>query len=352
MNKASKGYYFEDFMLGQQLEHAISRTITEADASLYIALTGSRFSVFCNKEFAQQLGYNKQPLDPLLVFQIAFGKTVGDISLNAVANLGYAEVEFLETVFVDDTITVVSEVIGLKENSNGKTGIVYVHSKAMNQDGRLVLSWKRWVMVHKRHQGMQNTFAVEPQLQSRVGLEQLAIPQGLTLTTYDTRHSGESYRLSNYRPGEWIDHLDGLTVDHSEHTMATKLYQNNAKVHFNQHQMSHARHQQRLVYGGHVISLCRTLTHNGLANAQWLAAINGGSHLNPTFAGDTVYAATQVLERLELETGIGSLRLRTLGFKNASWEELKPQFDRAIQDKSRLPEDFILDLDYTVLIPS
>lgn len=352
MNKASTGRYFEDFSLGQLLEHTTSRTITEADASLYLALTGSRFSVFCNKEFAQQLGFVKQPLDNVLVFQIAFGKTVNDISLNAVANLGYAEVEFLEPVYLGDTVTVVSEVIGLKENSNGKTGIVYVHSKALNQDGRLVLSWKRWVMVNKRKEGMHNTYAVQPQLQEKVAFDNIAIPANLDLSTYDTRQSGESYRFRDYQVGEWIDHIDGLTIDSSEHTMATKLYQNNAKVHFNHHQMLSSRHQQRLVYGGHIISLCRTVSHNGLANAQWLAAINGGAHLNPSFAGDTIYAATQVLEKQELTPGVGALRLRTLGFKNACWKELKPQFDRASDEKARLPDDFVLDLDYTVLIPN
>ncbi|RDX37305.1 MaoC family dehydratase [Kangiella sp. HD9-110m-PIT-SAG07] len=352
MNKASTGHFFEDFSLGQVLYHATSRTLTEGDISLYTALTGSRFSLFCNKEFAQQLGYEKLPVDNLLVFQIAFGKTVNDISLNAVANLGYAEVEFLEAVFVGDTISVVSEIIGLKENSNGKTGIVYVHSKAVNQEGFLVLSWKRWVMVNKRHEGMQNTFAVQPQLSSQVAFNNIVVPQNLNISAYDHRASGESFSLKDYQAGEWIDHIDGLTIDNSEHTMATKLYQNNAKVHFNQHQMSSSKHQKRLVYGGHIISLCRTISHNGLANAQWLSAINGGSHLNPSFAGDTVYAATQVLEAQELGSGIGAMRLRTLGYKNSTWQELQPQFERALKERSQLPSDFVLDLDYTVLIPS
>ncbi|AOE49646.1 MaoC family dehydratase [Kangiella sediminilitoris] len=352
MNKANTGRFFEDFSLGQVLEHPIPRTITEADASLYLALTGNRFSLYCNKEFAFQLGYSKQPLDNMLVFHIAFGKTVNDISLNAVANLGYAEVEFLLPVFVGDTLSVVSEVIGLRENSNGKTGIVYVHSRAMNQEGYPVLSWKRWVMVHKKEKGMHNTYAVEPQLKNSVGFGALSIPEELNIQSYDDRYSGEAYRLDDYDNREWIDHKNGLTIDNSEHTMATKLYQNDAKVHFNNHQMENTPHQQRLVYGGHIISLCRNLTQNGLANAQWIAAINGGSHLNPSYAGDTIYAVSQVLKKQELGSGIGALRLRTLGFKNADWEELKPLYEKAVESKSKLSSDFVLDLDYTVLIPS
>ena len=81
---------------------------------------------------------------------MVFGKTVPDVSLNAVANLGYADCRFLKPVYPGDTLDAVSEVIGLKENSNKKTGIVYVRSRGFNQDGEVVLDYARWVMVRKR----------------------------------------------------------------------------------------------------------------------------------------------------------------------------------------------------------
>lgn len=352
MNKSSVGRFFEDFSLGQIIEHPIPRTITEGDVSLYIALTGSRFSLFCNHHLARKVGFDRPPVDNLLLFHIAFGKTVQDISLNAVANLGYAEVQFVLPAFIGDTISVLSEVIGLKENSNGKTGIVYVHSRAMNQDGHSVASWKRWVMVHKKVEGMQNTFAVEPQLNSEVSPAYLALPDQFNADQYSYIASGEEFAFKDYQIGEWIDHIDGLTIDASEHTMATKLYQNNAKVHFNYHQMQDSQHQQRLVYGGHIISLCRSLSHNGLANAQWLAAINGGTHLNPCYAGNTIYAVTQVQNKYELGFGLGALRLRTIGFKNVQWKSIQEQVCSATNPKTDFPENVVLDLDYTVLIPN
>ncbi len=350
MNKSSVGRFFEDFSLGQLIEHPIPRTITEGDASLYIALTGSRFSLYSSHHLARKVGFDRPPVDNLLLFHIAFGKTVQDISLNAVANLGYAEVQFVLPAFIGDTISVLSEVIGLKENSNGKTGIVYVHSRATNQDGHLVASWKRWVMVHKKTEGMQNTYAVEPQLNSEVSPAHLAMPDQFNADNYSYISSGEKFVFRDYQVGEWIDHIDGLTIDATEHTMATKLYQNNAKVHFNYHQMQDSQHQQRLVYGGHIISLCRSLSHNGLANAQWLAAINGGAHLNPSYAGNTIYAATQVQNKYELGFGMGALRLKTIGFKNVQWDSIKEKVSSANNPK-QLPENVVLDLDYTVLIP-
>src|SRR4029078_3839046 len=94
--------------------------------------------------------YPDGPRDDLLVFHIVFGKTVPDVSLNAVANLGYAGMQFLAPVFAGDTLSAASEVIGLKEHSNRKTGIVYVRTRGVKQDGAAVLEYVRWVMVRKR----------------------------------------------------------------------------------------------------------------------------------------------------------------------------------------------------------
>src|SRR5256885_4198414 len=129
------GNFFEDFSLGQVIRHATPRTVTTGDVALYTALFGSRFAVQSSTAFAAAIGYPQAPVDDLLVFHVVFGKTVPDISLNAVANLGYAACQFLVPVYPGDTINAVSEVIGLKENSSRKTGIVFVRSTGCNQDG-------------------------------------------------------------------------------------------------------------------------------------------------------------------------------------------------------------------------
>src|SRR5664279_2628850 len=148
--KTSPGNFFEDFRLGLEIRHATPRTVTTGDAALYNGLFGSRFAVQSSDAFAAKIGYPRSPLDDLLVFHTVFGKTVPDISLNAVANLGYANCRFLKAVYPGDTLNAVSEVIGLKENSNRKTGIVYVRSRGFDQTGDAVLDYVRWVMVRKR----------------------------------------------------------------------------------------------------------------------------------------------------------------------------------------------------------
>src|ERR1700752_5123200 len=128
MTKTSAGNFFEDFRVGTLIRHATPRTLTAGDVALYNGLFGARFAVQSSDAFAQAIGYQRAPVDDLLVFHIVFGKTGPDISVNAVANLGYAGCRFLAPVYPGDTINAVSEVIGLKENSSHNTGIVFGRS--------------------------------------------------------------------------------------------------------------------------------------------------------------------------------------------------------------------------------
>jgi len=308
MSKTNPGNFFEDFELGQVIHHATPRTITEGDRAVYGALYPSRFSIPSSAAFAAASGLSPAPVEELIGFHIAFGKTVPDVSLNAVANLGYAELRFHRPLVPGDTLRTSSEVIGLKENSNGKTGVVYVRSTAVDQDGEVAIDWARWVMVHKRNLEAPAPEPVVPELAKVVDPSDLLIPAGLDFTSYDFAAAGEPHRFDDYEVGEKIDHVDGVTLSEAEHMMATRLWQNTAKVHFN----TEARPDgQRLIYGGHVISMARALSFNGLANAQLISAINGGAHTSPAFAGTTVYAWSEVLDKAETSApGVGALRLR------------------------------------------
>ncbi|MDT9594901.1 MaoC family dehydratase [Nocardioides zeae] len=313
MAKTNPGNFFEDFSVGQVLEHATPRTITEGDRAAYGALYPTRFAIPSSAVFAASVGLDPAPVEDLVAFHVAFGKTVPDVSLNAVANLGYAECRFHRPVVPGDTLRTRSEVIGLKQNSNGRTGVVWVRSTATNQRDEVVLDWARWVMVHKRDHDAPAPETVVPQLADAVAAQDLVVPAGLDLTAYDFAAAGEPHRFDDYEVGERIDHVDGVTITDAEHMLATRLWQNTAKVHFSTEARPDSR---RLVYGGHVISLARALSFNGLANAQLLAAINAGAHAAPAYAGDTVYAWSEVLDKAETSApGVGALRLRLVATK-------------------------------------
>ncbi len=294
--KTNYGNFFEDFSVGQTLQHATPRTVTSGDVSTYIGLTGSRFLLHSSTEAAKKYGFKDQLVDNLLAFHIAFGKTVADISLNAVANLGYADVLFLQPVYVNDTLSVSSEVIGLRENSHGRSGIVYVKSTAINQHNKEVLCWNRWVMVKKLDAEAAAPETVVPQLPEYVAVTDLPIPTELNFKNFNAVESGTLHLWDDYQIGEKIDHGNGMTIDNTEHTMATKLYQNNARVHFDEVYMNQSNFRRRLMYGGHVISICRALTHNGLGNGLLISAINSGKHSAPMFADDTLYAFSEIVD--------------------------------------------------------
>jgi len=352
VSKAFTGNFFEDFSMGQMIQHGIPRTITEGDIVLYQALTGNRFVLNCAQTVAERCGFAHLPIDNFLVFHIAFGKTVPEISRNAVANLGYAECEFTVPAFVGDTLSVSSEVIGLKENSNGKTGIVYVCSTAINQRKETVAQWKRWVMVNKKDLSLLDHPAHIPQLNDYLAPTTASIPTQLDFSHFERNWSGHNELWQEFNVNEVIDHIDGLTINDSDHTLATHLYQNNASVHFNAHQMEKTKNGRRLVYGGHIISLCRSLTHNGLGNGLWISAIHAGTHANPSFSGDTIYAKSEIMGKGSFDNreDIGWLRIKTWGMKNITPSELSDVFEET-QGRKRYKSNVVLELDYTVLMP-
>lgn len=340
--KTNPGRFFEDYALGDVIAHAVPRTVSGGERALYHALYPARHALYSSDEFARRSGLPQSPLDDLAAFHIVFGKSVPDISLNAVANLGYGEGRWHLPVYEGDTLRATSEVIGLKQNSNGKTGVVYVRTSGLNQRDEVVMDYVRWVMVRKRDLEAPAPDTVLPELSKVIPAEQLVIPAGLDFSAYDFDQAGEPHRWGDYDLGETIDHVDGVTVEEAEHMLATRLWQNTAKVHFD----TTARPDgTRLIYGGHVISMARALSFNGLANAQMIVGLNGGAHANPCLAGTTIRAWSEVLDKADTNApGVGAIRLRLVATKGGAPFELKGA------DGKYLP-DVLLDLDYWALMP-
>ncbi|WP_170367633.1 MaoC family dehydratase [Ruegeria arenilitoris] len=341
MAKTNPGRFFEDYSIGQVLHHAVPRTVTEGERALYHALYPARHALYSSDEFARSCGLPQSPIDDLAAFHVVFGKTVPDISLNAVANLGYAEGRWLQPVHPGDTLRSDSEVIGLKQNSNGKTGVVWVRTRGLNQRDEVVIEYVRWVMVRKSNLDAPAPETVVPDLKKALAPGDLVVPSGLDFSKYDFALAGEPHRWGDYQIGETIDHVDGVTVEEAEHMLATRLWQNTAKVHFD----LTFRPDGRLIYGGHVISMARALSFNGLANAQMIVGLNGGAHANPCFAGDTVKAWSEVLDKAETGVpGVGAIRLRLVATKGGEAFALRGP-------DGKYSPDVLLDLDYWALMP-
>ncbi|WP_294613726.1 MaoC family dehydratase [uncultured Roseovarius sp.] len=342
MAKTNPGRFFEDYTLGETIQHAVPRTVSGGERALYHALYPARHALYSSDEFARASGLALSPIDDLAAFHLVFGKTVPDISLNALANLGYGEGRWRAPVYPGDTLSASSTVIGLKQNSNGKSGVVYVRTKGINQRGEVVIEYVRWVMVRKRDFDAPAPETVIPDLAPALAASDLILPEGLDFSTYDFTLAGEPHRWGDYAIGEQIDHVDGVTVEEAEHMIATRLWQNTAKVHFDVGSRPDGR---RLIYGGHVISMARALSFNGLANAQMVVGLNGGAHANPCYSGDTIKAWSEVIDKAETSApGVGALRLRLVATKGGE------PFTLRGEDGKYLPH-VMLDLDYWALIP-
>ncbi len=345
---ACSSFFLEDFDVGRVFRHATPRTITAGDRALHVALTGSRFAMASADTFAATCGFARAPVDDFLVFNMIFGKTVPDISANAIANLGYASGRFASPVHEGDTLDAVSEVIGRRQLSHGRSGIVWVRSTGRNQQQRTVLDYVRWVMVNKRDPASPAPETIVPELTDTVDPSSIMIPDGLDLSGYDWAAAGSGADWDSLVCGQRFDHVDGMTIEEGEHQMATRLYQNTARVHFDQHRSSATRFGRRIVYGGHVISLARALSFNGLCHACRVVALNGGRHTAPSFAGDTIYAWSQVLAKAEIASrrDAGLARLRTVATRNHPCDDF-PDRD----DDDRDHPDKVLDLDYWAVMP-
>ena len=333
MNKGSIQNFFEDFSIGQSFECPTPRVLTNADRVAYLSFTGDRTPRFCNA---------KGLIHPLIVFHTVLGQTVRQISLNAQANLGYAEMVWGTGVSIGDEIRTRAEIVGLKENSNRKSGIVYVKTTATNQWGECVLEYYRWVMVRKIREDA-TAFLRAPVVPN---LATAVTPERLPRHSPDqcsAKATGGRFFFDDYELGERIFHVDGTTINASDHTIFTRLYQNTARVHFDAMLTS----GKPLVYGGLPISLGYAQAFNGLENRMGIVAVNGGTHANPVHTGDTLFSFTDVLEKQELSDQIGALRLRLVVVKNEHPDGNGPfTITQQVEGKQVYRETVVLDLDY------
>jgi len=344
--KGWTGYFFEDFTLGMKLKGPTPRTMTDGEIALYIALTGDRTPHFCGP---------RRLIHPLIIFHTVFGQTVRQISLNARANLGYADMRWLAPVFVGDTLSIYMEIIGLKENSSRDSGVVYVKNTAYKQDGTEVMRFTRWVMIRKRA-NHPTPFLDQPHLPSLpkiVPPEELALFEE-TLPTFE--QCGGRWAFEDYQIGERIFHYDGMTMNDSDQMTFTRLFQNSAKVHFDRYKMNGTP----LLYGGLAISHGYAQAFNGLEMRLGLRALNSGNHTHPTHSGDTLYTFTDVLDKASLlDPSVGALRLRMIVVKNLDPAEFSAsgqtfpitQEDPHKPGKTQYPSHIVLDLDYWEILP-
>lgn len=145
------GFYFEDFIEGDVIVHPISKTIFESDNNLFSLLTMNHHPVHTNRDYASKQQHGKLLVVGTLVFSLAVGITVPEISGKAIANLEYKNVKHLNPVYIGDTIYVKTEVVSKKESTTKPDrGTITVETFAYNQHDKAVLCFQRTVLIKKK----------------------------------------------------------------------------------------------------------------------------------------------------------------------------------------------------------
>jgi len=351
--RSKTGNFLEHFQPGHVYRHKGGKTVTEGLFSTFTEFSMTTNPLSKNARYARAYGFEGLICPPGLVMLVAFSQTVEDVSENARANLEYLDMRFGAPVYVGDTIEVETKVLGVRPSSSRPNlGIVHVQSTARKNigtdDEAVVLAWQRKVQVYKD----------DPDAELHAGqMEPDEVDVELWLPEYDPSAdypslahltSAASY-LEDFEPSTRIEHSRGRTIT-DEHIHLTAVLDNTSQVHCNQYMIDLDPRQyvggQLIVFGGIPFVLCLGLSCPDVGdNALGDRVYRTGRHTAPLFAGDTVFAATEILgvQDHPAREDLGILQTRLLGHKFVRETDEPPDDDAPAGWKK--VEIFTLDRD-------
>ena len=319
------GNFLEDFEPGQVMRHKGGKTITEGLFTTFTDFSMATNPLCKNARYARAHGFGGLVCPPGLVMLVSFSQTVEDISENARANLEYIDMRFGAPAYVGDTIEVETKILGVRPSSSRPNlGIVHVQSTARknvdSDDEAVVLTYQRKVQVYKDDESIDiEGFEVEP---DSVECE-LWLPEYRSDRDYKSLahlSSRDSY-FEDFEPGTRIEHSRGRTVT-DEHIHLTGILDNTSQVHCNQHMIDLDPDRyvggQLIVFGGIPFTLCLGISGPDVGdNALGEPIYHTGRHTAPLQKGDTVFAATEILEKSDYDArpDLGLLKTRLHGHK-------------------------------------
>jgi itaconyl-CoA hydratase len=151
-----RGRFYEDFEVGDLYRHPLGRTVTTADNIWFTLLTQNSAPIHFDHYYSAQTEFGKPLVNSTLTLALVTGQSVTDLSQNVMANLGWDEVRLPHPVFEGDTIYSQSEVLEKRESkSRPHVGIVTVRTTGYNQEGKVVITFRRTILVYRRGQAPQ-----------------------------------------------------------------------------------------------------------------------------------------------------------------------------------------------------
>ncbi len=319
------GRLFDDFVPGAIYAHPWEVTIDEGMLAFFAASFQDAIPTYASRRAAQELGLRDRPVHPLLLLNLGLSFSVHDVSEQAIAHLGYMDVRFPNACYPGDTVVASSRVIGMRPVSTGDKGVVHVRTEVENQDGEVVCSFERKVLVRVGH------VAERPAIVA-VG-EEVALASVARAPASLLGGLGGLGGLGDWPPpgravfptfwddfevGDVYAHQAGRTVSEAEHMQLTTLLRNSHPMHVDERYCQKSSFAKtRVVFGGLVLAWVLSLSSRDTAgNAVWDLGLDEGAHPSGVLAGDTLYAASSVVAKEERGKHAGIVVLRVIGLKN------------------------------------
>jgi len=328
------GNFLEDFKVGSVMRHKGGKTVTEGLFNTFTEFNMTTNPLSKNGEYARLYGYDDIVCPPGLVMLVVFSQTVEDVSENARANLEYINMRFGAPVYPGDTLEAETTVLGVTRSSRTPDlGVVHVASLGRKQTGEVVIAFERKVQVWM---GDLSASVDDAVLETKPVVECTPwIPPYDASKGYKARahlSNGDTY-FEDFRAGDTYEHSRGRVMT-DEHIALTAQLDNTSQVHCNQHMIDMNPEKylggRLIIFGGIPFNLCLGLSCPDIAdNALADVVYTTGRHVAPLFAGDTVFAATDIRECRDYpgreDLGLLAVTLRGHKFRKPKEGESGPQ---------------------------
>lgn len=331
------GRLLDDFRVGDIYHHPWEVTIDDGMLALFAGSFLDPNPLYSSRRFARDLGFKDRVVHPLVMLNLALSFTVHDVSEQAIAHLAYIDLKFPSAAYSGDTLSVYSEILGVRvSESKPDRGVVHLRTTGVNQDGVVIVTFERKALIPtgklegRAHpdvvrgtteatESVRDASSSDANSQHRLKSMLPALPSELAGEIKTPAWPGRPQGLfEDFEVGDVILHSIGHTVGESEHMQLTVLTRNSHPLHFDEvycRERSFTR--TRVVEGGLVFAWTASLaSRDTTANALWEIGYDKGSHPAPVLAGDTLYAASRVIEKRDHNQQAGIVRFKLVGVRN------------------------------------
>jgi 2-methylfumaryl-CoA hydratase len=324
------GRLLDDFKTGDLYHHLWEVTLDEGLLALCAASFLDPNPLYASRRFAREAGFADRVVHPLVLMNLALSSSVHDVSEQAIAHLAYINLRFPNAAYAGDTLTCTSEVLSVRASeSKPDRGIVEVRTSAVNQSNQVVVTFDRKALIpagslaNRAHpdafEAALNSELANHTPSPKAAPDDWRLPPQLAGEIKHPLWAGRPQGLfEDFAEGDIYLHGNGRTIGASEHMQLTMLTRNSHPLHFDEvYSQERSFTGQRVVCGPLVFAWIASLaSRDTTANGLWDLGYDKGVHPAPVLAGDTLFAASQVLQTRQHNEQAGTVKFHLVGVKN------------------------------------